>query len=345
MGINRYPGYPDIPLSFARSDAIAFRDWLIAADGGELPKENVRVVAASESEESKFSTGGDARPRRDEINRALAAVNREARTKAVKPADREHTRLYIYLSGHGIAPPGGESALLMANAEDDLLGEYVEVSRYANWYVACGYFREVVIFADCCRQQLPGVPPANAPGLTECSEPAGQTLRFLGYATGLGELAAEAGGALNPDNGRGFFTRALLAGLRGAARDDNGSVTSSGLATYVRKSVEELTRKTPVQQRVQVVGDLALPIVFRQAAPPRPMRKVRLRLPAGHAGQVQLLAGDLSVVGTWDPGSGDWSAELTEGLYQVAPAGPAMPNPFAAEGRFSVVGGDREVQL
>src|SRR5207237_3207944 len=121
--------------------------------------------------------------------------------------------------------------------------------------------------------------PANAPGFSLCPAPAGQTLRFLGYATGLGQLAYEPLAAVNANAGRGFFTRALLAGLRGGARDETGAVTSVGLATYVQKSVEDLTKDTPVRQKVQVIGDYVPAIVFRQATGERPKRTVVLRFP------------------------------------------------------------------
>ena len=49
VGINRYPAYPDRELAFARADALAFREWLVAPDGGELPTDNAKMVMATET--------------------------------------------------------------------------------------------------------------------------------------------------------------------------------------------------------------------------------------------------------------------------------------------------------
>src|SRR5437764_1445502 len=102
VGINRYPGLPS-SLRFARGDADAFRKWLIDPDGGSVPKANVLQVVAAKRAESKFTDPADARPTQAQVFGALRDVNARAKTKiADDPNEWLRSRLYLYVSGHGI---------------------------------------------------------------------------------------------------------------------------------------------------------------------------------------------------------------------------------------------------
>jgi hypothetical protein len=341
VGINRYPGIRD--LRYARTDAEAFRDWLVSPDGGRLPQENVVLVTATEDQEQTFTSALDARPTRTDVDRALRRINDTVRRRVSEnAADWDRTRLYFYVSGHGIAPPTSQGALLMADAERDVLGESIELALYGQWYEGCGVFREVVIFADCCRERVPGAPPGRYPPFNLCSKPYGRITRLVGYATGLGELAFEPFEAEDPDKERGFFTRALLDALERAPVDPAaGGITSETLGPYVRQTVEELTKEAPNPQLAKIVVEAGEPILLRPAqASERARWKVTITLPAGFAGEAELLRGDRSLVERRSAAAGPWELQLEEGFYGVFPAGGAQPLHL-----FQVVGGDIDVRL
>jgi uncharacterized caspase-like protein len=346
VGINQYPGFSQRPLKYARSDAEAFRDWLVSPEGGDVPDKNIRLITATADQERSFTSSAVAMPKLSDVNQALLAVAKGIRAHLnTQPDDRAKTRLYFYVAGHGIAPPGGEGALLMADAESEMLGDSLELSEYAKWFVECGDLREFVVFADCCREGLKGTPPASRPPFTRCEKTKGETVRIIGYATGLGDFAYEPAAAQAADSGRGYFTKALLEGLKGAARAQDGSVTAASLAAYVRRAVIEMTQTLEVPQRAQFPGDLAQPVVLCPAAGPRPKRRVSIRFPTGFGGRVVLRDGILNVVLQWDAANGALEVELDEGFYGVAPEGAADGIAFADRGLFPVIGGDRDVQL
>jgi hypothetical protein len=340
IGIDRYPGFPGRDLGSARGDAVAFSEWLMAGDGGALPPGNVAVVTASAEE--MWAQSWDARPQLREVNRALDAFNKRLREWLDATADDPNaSRLYVYAAGHGIGPMDGECGVLMADADPDNLGDHIELASYRQWYEQHGRFREVVIFADCCRE-LPAVGiPANGPPFTPIGQPIG--LRsFTGYASRLGDAAWEPIATADRDAARGYFTRALLAGLKGGAIDpDRGVVTSTTLAQYVAQAVEAATQGVvPYPQKAEHKLDIDAPILFTSAS--RPIsRRVTIGFPAGFAGAVVLRSSASAALGTWEAGVGPWVLELPDGYYEVEPVAPGGPTDWL----FKVVGADVDVQL
>jgi len=350
VGIDLYPGLPGKDLGSARRDASAFHDWLIDPDGGALPAKNVRLVVAGP--EVAFPSVDDARPQQREVNRALHEFNQRLREHVgVSPEDWPRTRMYIYAAGHGIGPPMAEGAVLMADAEREVLGNNIELSLYADWYLRCGLVHEVVIFADCCREIIGGIPPPAAPPFNICQIPTNVgTVRFVGYASRLGEAAWEPAAPGERDTARGYFTAAVLDGLRGAAADHaTGEVTAASLAQYVQSAVEAATAGIgPYPQRGELRGDLGTKLVFKAggSAMKAPERKVRITFPAGFGGQVELRVGvqPEDVRGTWSASDGDWTLSLPDAFYQIVATEPGTLE-FTDKGLFPVTGQDLHVRL
>jgi hypothetical protein len=168
VGINRYPALSD--LTGARGDAEAFARWLERPDGGALPAANVRRVMATEEEEASFRESVLATPVREQIEDAIAACAEAARLAVrVDPSVWDEGRVYLYVAGHGLAPGGGEGALYLANAREGA-GRHLELAEYRKWCTRCAFFREVIVFADCCRTRESTV-RALAPTLDECRNP------------------------------------------------------------------------------------------------------------------------------------------------------------------------------
>lgn len=340
VGINRYPGIRD--LRHARGDAEAFRDWLIDPEGGDVPAGNVHLITATDQEAEAFGGFVDARPTKPEIDKALWKINEQLRPRVDDdPNVWDRSRLYFYVSGHGMVPRGGRAALLMANAGSGWFGESIELTNYAEHYVRCGSIRELVFFADCCRDpsrvaQLTG-PPFDA-----CDAPLGTAVKVLGFAAPYGLKAQEPPD--DADSARGYFTQALLSGLRGGVRSETGVVDSNNLGGYVRVAVQQLAAAAGYEQDAVVEADIGHPIVFRAGASAAPKRAVSITLPQGFSGAVRLVGGSLEEVAVWDAADGTWKGELAEGFYRVVPAAAAAA-PFASGGFFQVAAGDLDVAL
>ncbi|MER5259529.1 MULTISPECIES: hypothetical protein [unclassified Streptomyces] len=344
VGINRYPAIGD--LQGARGDAVRFRDWLVDPDGGDVPKDNVVLVTASEEEEltADFMS---AVPTREIVNRALYELHL-AVTRAIDALPGEEqlaawrrTRLYIFLAGHGIGLSDNSAGLLMANAAIDLLGNHVAVRSYLDWYESAAKFREVVCFADCCRTGYRGSPPFGPPFTGTTEDPEAVDC-FVGFATSLGDPAYEEQHA-DPDRARGHFTTALLDGLRGGATR-NGAITSDSLSDYVVRHVEDRTQTMLVPQQPRFIKGSA-PMIFAGELAPQTY-PVTLRFPDGFRGWVQLRGGD--------PGqapvrlhvdSAESVEKLTPGLYRATPESVSAAD-FRHGGFFEVMtGGGNGVQL
>jgi hypothetical protein len=346
IGIDRYPGFPGSDLGAARSDAVAFSEWLLAPDGGALPPENVAVVTASADE--MWAQSWDARPQLREVNRALDSFNKRLRGWLDRnPGDPNASRLYLYASGHGIGPMHGECGVLMADADIDNLGDHVELSKYRRWYEGYGQFREVVIFADACRE-IPGASvEANGPPFTPSGEPIGVNA-FTGYASRLGDVAWEPAAMADRDAARGYYTHAVLMGLRSGPVDPAyGVVTSTTLAQYVSQVVEETTRGVgPYPQKAEHKVDPARPILF--ATPAQPARhRATIHFPRGFSGDVVLRSAASMEMGSWHASDEPWAIDLPDGYYEVAPAVPAGTAAPAGttDWLFKVVGADVDVEL
>jgi hypothetical protein len=362
IGISKYPG-GFASLSGPLNDAREFADWLTDPGQGGLPKENVHLVVTPTT---SSMTLDDATPTKAAIDRELWSIRRKAlaaqqnRPEEDQTAAREASRLYLFGAGHGIMPGTGKTALLDAQAERDRRTN-LELSEYHDWLEKDGTFGEICIFADCCRVfellAAPGVPSFDPP-----ANLGGDVFSLVGWATSAGGLAFEdTDPTIPPDERRGYFSQALLEGLRGNAADpETGYVTSTALAGYVNDLVTERTKTKPaaLRQRLVMSGDLTHPLAFGPArtvprtpvdspsgAKGREPRKVRICFPVGFTGLVELVAPDRTI-SPWDAADGPWLIWLYDGTWVVQHSGSHLDGSgFADGGAFTVLGGGRNVQL
>ena len=189
VGIDLYPGIRN--LNSARGDAQAFGNWLIDPGGGALPGGNVQLIL----EQGPFDTPENARPTRDAVNRAFKTIHGMARPifKA-DPTKWLKSRLYVYFSGHGLAPEPSEVAVLMADATDGELGNNIPCALYLKYYEKSQDFHEVVMFSDCCRSEKVDAPLLGPP-FTPDKKNYGVVVSALGFATQYKSVAYEIGRA------------------------------------------------------------------------------------------------------------------------------------------------------
>lgn len=337
VGISGYPAIGD--LAAPVDDADEFGKWLVS--GGGVPADNIERVVTPGAPPTQVDL---ARPIKSDVDRALLRVNAKATSDICGDPDNwQRSRLYIYVAGHGIMPRGGETALLCADAQDGLY-EHIELSAYLKWYRFNAVFREVAVFADCCRNWYGNVDASPAP-FTGKGRPQGRVFYLAGWACGPGDPAYEQTEAqIPPDRRRGYFTRALIDGLQGSAAVDSdvGSITSATLAAYVSRAVGVATAHLPVPQQVAMPLDLVNPMRFGAASAP-PSYRVTILFPETWNDAVQLLHPDGSRQ-TWDKAPAAWTLQLRAGIYAVLPDTLDRPPPFTNGGLF-VVTGDTDVNL
>jgi hypothetical protein len=206
----------------------------------------------------------------------------------------------------------------------------------------------VSIFADCCRTfrllATPGVPNFNKPG-----ELGGTVFSLIGYATAPGKLAhEETDDAIPHDKRRGYFSKALMDGLRGGATDpDTGYVTSWTLANHVSRLVPQLTGRLPrhLSQTVSMPVEPSHLLLFgpkraTSATPPagEGLHNVVIHFPENFSGGVELEMPDGQRM-YWDPAYGSWPTRLRAGLYVIFRANTNYDSTgLADEGAFEVAG-------
>ncbi len=349
IGINRYPGISD--LRSASEDAESFFNWLTDPKLGGVPEENIRLITTDETSAPPHVPFFKAKPTREDVEDALFELWAKCRSRIEdEPADWFKTRLYVFGSGHGIAPDPQEAALLMANAGPDHYGKNFSYAKYLSWFQKAQFFRELVFFADFCRERIANA-PLLGPTWTEINNQNGKLLTVRGLATYFGELAFEEEDdeTANPDELRGYFTKALLEGLNGQAVDPRSrEINAQTLATYVTERVRSLTEHRPKPQVPFFVAEPVTPTVtFRRNVPRHETDALRhtvhIRFPAGFKADVVLFDGQLKQIAVHSAVNGSWDVPLGNGLYRITPA--TGSNSFANAGFFEVIGADRDVKL
>ena len=216
VGIDRYPALE--ALGGPENDANAFVGWLTDPQGGSVPPARVTRIVSSDFPNA-------AEPTTVAIDTAFEALISDFDDTGVGGR-----RLYIFLAGHGFAPSVSEAALLMANAAAGRFGHYIPGRLYCDWFRAAGFYEEVVLLMDCCRDVRTTVPVKNPPWEPRTGVTASKL--FLGFATEMGRASRERPSRDDANRVRGRFTEAVIAGLRHAA-DAQGRVTGDTLRDFV----------------------------------------------------------------------------------------------------------------
>lgn len=345
VGINRYPGISD--LKFARKDAEDFCAWLKDAEGGDVPDGNIVLITALDHEIPPGARPTDAKPIFEQVENALSALEQRCINHCnAHPEDWQKSRLYFFASGHGIASDPNEAALLMANASREFYGRNFSCAKYLVFYQMAQPFKELVFFADCCRIHV-GNAPIFGPTRTGVNKNNGEIITVRGFATIFGKRAFEPTSeeeATNPDQLRGYFTKALIEGLKGQARDpESGEINSRTLSDYVTDRVQALTKN-----RQKPYFPDSASIIFRSKDLPTVMRRTptyqaRILFPGDFAGQVELLDGEFKSMGFHEASASPWNIDLMNGLYKITRVDGASS--FRNGGVFEIFGENCDVQL
>jgi hypothetical protein len=326
VGIDEYPAIGH--LRAARADAVAFDAWLADPAGGAVPQQNRHLIVRPPAGGAGPLERANARPVQTEVRQALVDIMEEGERLFQRDAEAwENSRLYFYVSGHGMASNFADAALLMANAGRNWWNERVScteiLSHLIEWQQP---FQEIVVFADCCRHRIEGAPPVSL-GFDQWRNDRGFIRRAYCFATAFGQAAYEPSRA--GDELRGYFTRALLEGLRGEVAPAGQPIHSLNLRDYIERRVPALTRDVRGgPQDPEFYASRVHPLVFVPSSPGRRLWDLRLHRRT-FAGPVSLIGGDgapVAGVPDFDAGPGaDWRLRLPQGLYEVRPACGGAP--------------------
>ena len=320
VGVRRYPGISD--LDGSENDAKDFRDWLVSPAGGDVPAANVTLILSS-------NFPGPTDPTTAEVEKAFEALDDLAeKNKEEGNGRRVGRRLYLYFSGHGYAPSKDDAALLMANATPRRVGNHIAGRAWAEWFHDSGYFEEIALFMDCCRDSYTTVPmrPAHLNQVLNTDNIQSRK-RFYAFGTQWDRKAWE---KKTPGDNKvhGIFTTALLSGLKGLAADSaTGSITAGSLRAYLYQNMKNFLSKTeqdsPDIGKEPFIDDHtspAAPMIFGAVAQPQIQKfTVRLHIPeAARGAKADVLNGDgANPVATTAAVPAIWQIELTKGLYEA----------------------------
>jgi formylglycine-generating enzyme required for sulfatase activity len=234
VGVDEYDDQQFTTLKGAANDARALADALARFAG--FPRENIVVLA----------TGEARAPTRPNIIDALSNV------RGVVPSDG---LLLVSFSGHGIER-GGRAFLLPSDARAsslDVLEQTAVPVAEVRRYVERAGAQQVVVLLDACRNDpTAGRSAADVPhsrAFEFSFDAANRDIRAFAtiYATSERKRAFE-----YDAKGQGYFTWAVVEGLKGAAADSAGRVTLQSLLAYVEETVPKLTNLNLGAERRQV---------------------------------------------------------------------------------------------
>jgi hypothetical protein len=323
VGIDQYPAFQS--LRCAKRDAQAFADWLAHPGGGGLPPAQIKKVLVDLPTDAGVQ---DAQPTKERIFREIEACFTAA-DNAVKaqPGIWKTTRLYLYFSGHGIARDAADACLLAANSDATHLGEHVSCQILQDFFRHQRYFRDLVAFADCCRDNKAGqVTPPSLPWTLGAQVGGDATCLFMAYATDFGFKAyEEQAGPI--EERRGYFTRCLLETLHNRM-DGKPRLEADVLKKRLKGLLAEISSQPgapPAGLRIEpvcinedeiafgITGDAPEYLVELEAA--ATIRSVRLREQEGAPWRGPFVR----------PATGDWHIRLPLGMYDLEYASTGSP--------------------
>ena len=222
IGVDQYRDRQIGRLNGAANDARTLSDALVRYAG--FPADQVILLATDQPEERQ--------PTRVNVLRRLSNL------ASVVPADG---LLLVSFAGHGMER-GGQAYLLPSDAQmsEDvtfLEDTAVSVSRLKDRIRATGV-KQVIVLLDACRNDPGGradapnpMTPAFAKFDFDVRNREVQAFATL-YATAVGQRAYE-----YSEKKQGYFTWALVEGLKGGAANERGEVSLAQLVSYVQSVV------------------------------------------------------------------------------------------------------------
>jgi hypothetical protein len=313
VGIQAYPELPPL-LQGPKNDAKKFYDWVTTHGGVDGRAGDATLIL---DDDPPALTAVNARPTAEIIKNEFDALEDEAQRS---PNGRAGDRLYLYLSGHGFGQNLNDASLLMANATQNRTRNHIPGRPWADHFFMHGYFKEVLLFVDCCRERY-AKDILNGPGADFPAPPTGARC-FYGFASKFGRLAVERqiDGQMS-----GVFTATLLDALEGGASEEDGRITGESLKAYLYENMKAfLLPADMVDKDVAKEPDLYCEPPENEfviaTVPPR-RYDVTIPLPPGAQGSARRLFGEqggkkyTKIAETAADGATEWKLQLLRGEY------------------------------
>ena len=282
VGIRQYAELPP-NLEGPKNDAVMFYEW-VTRHGG-VKEADAKLILG---DEPPPAAAVNAHPTEEALKYEFDCLEDEAVANNGCAGDR----LYLYLSGHGFGQSLSDGSLLMANATMKRPRHHIPGSLWADHFFANGYFKEVVLFLDCCRERY-NTAALNGPGGPVPVPPNGAR-RFYAFATKYGKLAVEReiDGVMH-----GVFTATLMDALNGGASEEDGRITGESLKAYLFENLRSFLSSTDLEdQDVAKEPDLYCDPPEKRfviATVPPKKYSVTIPLPAGSETKPRQLIGEL----------------------------------------------------
>lgn len=281
VGITAYPALSKVEAP--ETDAEDFYTWVTSKEGGGIdPARATLIISRKCIPPPPYTSYNDAHPQVEAINEALTKMHEIA----LKNLDEGHgrqagRRLYLFFAGHGFNPEG-HVALLTANSPAGVYANHIPATAWADWFWMSGYFEEILLFMDCCRDFIPSI-PAN-PVILGPPTPGGAQAgkRLYCFATDWNKRAWER--PMDDGQVHGVFSKTLITGLRGAACDRfTGEITTSTLSGYLKDAMpyffDEKDRNNPTIRTTPKLSDWSDEKFIIARVPAVPTYPIRLILP------------------------------------------------------------------
>ena len=303
-------------LEGPKNDAMKFFKWVTTQGGVDGAAGHAQLILGDDPP-PRFAVY--AKPTEEAVKYQFDLLEHEAlHSRNGQAGDR----LYLYLSGHGFGRSLDDASLLMANATQGRTRHHIPGRLWAEHFFANGFFKEVLLFLDCCRERY-STTTLNGPG-TEPPRPPGDARRFFGFAAKHGNLAVE---RMIDGEMSGVFTATLLDALTGGASEEDGRVTGETLKAYLYENMKSfLSDADLIDKDVAKEPDLYCDLPEDQfvitTVPPR-RYDVTIPLPSGSEGSARQLIGEqggkkyTKIAEAAGDGVLVWKLQLLRGTYQL----------------------------
>jgi hypothetical protein len=224
-----------VSLRGSVNDCDLFSYWLAMPAGGGLDPKNIKCLCSTKP--------SDEEPMRDQVeNLIIDYFDRQFET-----GETAGRRLYLFFSGHGVAPPvpnDEDCALVMANARLSKLRSLIG-GLAARIVRKTALFEEVVLIMDCCREVTGKVSAACDLDSFEPDPTKIPGQFFHVFAASWASTTAEQQlpnpiFPKRPASWHGVLTHALIRGLL-TAPNAGGDVTAATLEDFIRRAVESMS--------------------------------------------------------------------------------------------------------
>ncbi|SFF02713.1 Caspase domain-containing protein [Chitinophaga sp. CF118] len=301
IGLNHYLNLK--PLNGPIPDACKLRDWLVSADGGNLLPNHCLLIP---------SVDNCVTPDQTHIDLALSKLFNLAK-------NGQPRRLYFYFSGHGFGANWEANGMCLPIWSEELYNAALSSEAYLDLLVESDIFEEIYFFMDCCRDRRINSKPLP-PMLGTPGQPGGKSMALVLYASEYENPAWE---GLAIGNGtmsaHGYFSRALLEALNGAAVNSHGDITIESFISCVKEKTENYAQQKNQNQSVRYDirnNNKSLQYVLYKTNR-IPGTDVSIRF--NTAAHIKLDGPLLTAIREDDVKAGDtWQLRLEKGFYQIS---------------------------